>query len=70
MTFNTKELSRNRYVYIWRVLNLVINGWPSILATINDYVAKYYGVLNLVINGWPSIHQVVRLGKSHQISEF
>ena len=55
MTFNTKELSRNRYVYIWRVLNLVINGWPSILATINDYVAKYYGVLNLVINGWPSI---------------
>ena len=38
------------------VLNLVINGWPSILK--NEQATKYaelFMVLNLVINGWPSI---------------
>ena len=38
------------------VLNLVINGWPSILmeklAGMTDMELE---VLNLVINGWPSI---------------
>ena len=35
------------------VLNLVINGWPSIL---KKYMkSKIMEVLNLVINGWPSI---------------
>ena len=36
------------------VLNLIINGLPSIL---NETVAKYYKdeVLNLIINGLPSI---------------
>ena len=39
---------------VFRVLNLVINGIPSILITL--LVAGYcYGVLNLVINGIPSI---------------
>ena len=39
-----------------KVLNLVINGIPSILITL--LVAGYcYGVLNLVINGIPSILQ-------------
>ena len=36
------------------VLNLVINGWPSIPEERNSFV-KWYEVLNLVINGWPSI---------------
>ena len=39
------------------VLNLVINGWPSILKIMKDGDAmfKVMTVLNLVINGWPSI---------------
>ena len=36
------------------VLNLVINGWPSILE-LSMYLTKGKEVLNLVINGWPSI---------------
>ena len=37
------------------VLNLVINGWPSI--QIDKVTENLYfdDVLNLVINGWPSI---------------
>ena len=38
-----------------KVLNLVINGWPSILEFKNWESFKNYIVLNLVINGWPSI---------------
>ena len=38
------------------VLNLVINGLPSI-PQIARYIGETYGlVLNLVINGLPSIH--------------
>ena len=37
------------------VLNLVINGWPSILNN-NGNKLEVVKVLNLVINGWPSIH--------------
>ena len=56
MTFNTKEYEnsrRNRK----EVLNLVINGWPSILR--HDYNNGFVSidVLNLVINGWPSIQK-------------
>ena len=39
------------------VLNLVINGWPSILKWIHKNTAIIYMVLNLVINGWPSIQE-------------
>ena len=37
------------------VLNLVINGWPSIPYTQNNVGRIELWVLNLVINGWPSI---------------
>ena len=37
------------------VLNLVINGWPSILFLAFGITLGFFGVLNLVINGWPSI---------------
>ena len=37
------------------VLNLVINGIPSI-PQVSSEIAKIYLVLNLVINGIPSIH--------------
>ena len=37
------------------VLNLVINGWPSIPESIRRIIAFISKVLNLVINGWPSI---------------
>ena len=42
------------------VLNLVINGWPSI-PYYDEYLVSELTdrVLNLVINGWPSIHQKV-----------
>ena len=36
------------------VLNLVINGWPSIQSSGNP-LEMMEAVLNLVINGWPSI---------------
>ena len=55
MTFNTvvvmNEENDKRYV----VLNLVINGWPSIPRTSGDRQRNGRNVLNLVINGWPSI---------------
>ena len=38
------------------VLNLVINGWPSIHKTSYIMEYRFNCVLNLVINGWPSIH--------------
>ena len=37
------------------VLNLVINGWPSIHRIQKWWKKIYIWVLNLVINGWPSI---------------
>ena len=40
------------------VLNLVINGWPSILKWVSNLKFKNLGVLNLVINGWPSIQML------------
>ena len=62
-TFNTKG-SEIIDCYYSKVLNLVINGIPSILITL--LVAGYcYGVLNLVINGIPSI-----LDNSNSIHRF
>ena len=55
MTFNTEEEFTEEIINSYFVLNLVINGWPSI------HLEKYskswmrHVVLNLVINGWPSI---------------
>ena len=40
------------------VLNLVINGWPSIQLT-GWVLQSIQWVLNLVINGWPSILYIV-----------
>ena len=37
------------------VLNLVINGWPSIPLVKTFFSHRFQTVLNLVINGWPSI---------------
>ena len=37
------------------VLNLIINGWPSIQFKENRFQYIFKGVLNLIINGWPSI---------------
>ena len=37
------------------VLNLVINGWPSIPRPRKTLYKLWNEVLNLVINGWPSI---------------
>ena len=46
-----------RHDYNNGVLNLVINGWPSIqLIKILCQQLDTKVVLNLVINGWPSIH--------------
>ena len=43
-------------LHLWnRVLNLIINGLPSIL-NITEYIRRpHQGVLNLIINGLPSI---------------
>ena len=53
MTFNTGQ-DRNRIVPEG-VLNLVINGWPSIHDDRLTVYLSHLIVLNLVINGWPSI---------------
>ena len=45
---------------MWVVLNLVINGLPSILAVAAGGYYLYKGVLNLVINGLPSILKMSR----------
>ena len=37
------------------VLNLIINGLPSILIEVLQFICKPYVVLNLIINGLPSI---------------
>ena len=55
MTFNTL-LAVAILINAFKVLNLVINGWPSILKRIwKKTIRKILMVLNLVINGWPSI---------------
>ena len=57
MTFNTeKQEEFNDFDYSI-VLNLIINGWPSILKTPNCFFTSVCiaFVLNLIINGWPSI---------------
>ena len=45
----------NTTAYNFIVLNLVINGWPSIQKQGAKQEALKHVVLNLVINGWPSI---------------
>ena len=37
------------------VLNLIINGIPSILKKLTAAIGRSFGVLNLIINGIPSI---------------
>ena len=66
MTFNTKMKSIN--LGLVKVLNLVINGWPSIPEGY-DYsdADRFYEVLNLVINGWPSIHHVMGVNQLDEI---
>ena len=44
---------------IFRVLNLVISGIPSILQSGYRYPRCRYVVLNLVISGIPSIHLIM-----------
>ena len=51
------------------VLNLVINGWPSILLYIQIFSIFFSYVLNLVINGWPSI-QNCKIVKDFIIDKF
>ena len=44
-----------RSIY-WNVLNLIINGLPSILSyQVKESESMKYKVLNLIINGLPSI---------------
>ena len=51
------------------VLNLVINGWPSIQNVEFDKIDEAI-VLNLVINGWPSILYKLDKGTIPEISAF
>ena len=61
MTFNTYIKIIINVYYIF-VLNLVINGWPSIHRTWKRSQWKNSkSVLNLVINGWPSIPKQEKL---------
>ena len=55
-----------------KVLNLVINGWPSILKRRLQIFqfSNILWVLNLVINGWPSILMEVLKWKENQMKEF
>ena len=59
MTFNTFSFSRTNCNV--KVLNLVINGWPSIRDSAKSIEQPEPEVLNLVINGWPSIHSMWKL---------
>ena len=56
MTFNT-AISISAYFSEVLVLNLVINGWPSIQYLTGFFIDDCVYVLNLVINGWPSIQR-------------
>ena len=53
MTFNTQNETISNFSYGY-VLNLIINGWPSILMRLQAKPIQVE-VLNLIINGWPSI---------------
>ena len=46
------------------VLNLIINGWPSIPKKERfEKVLAELKVLNLIINGWPSIQKAIEAKK-------
>ena len=49
--------------YFTEVLNLIINGLPSILSLWEDGLNLMYGVLNLIINGLPSILEDLNCNK-------
>ena len=52
------------------VLNLIINGIPSILKIkIDNYIISFE-VLNLIINGIPSILKKMLVLINHQLDEF
>ena len=55
ITFNTEKYQQIQLLYMNKVLNLVINGLPSIPDTIQKRCSYMLEVLNLVINGLPSI---------------
>ena len=57
ITFNTQKMFEDYSILYFLVLNLIINGLPSILPFSNGYVGlfKTNSVLNLIINGLPSI---------------
>ena len=57
MTFNTTAKTPETIKDIEGVLNLVINGWPSIHVDKDIDSILNLQVLNLVINGWPSIQK-------------
>ena len=56
ITFNTEWISLLKSI-ISSVLNLIINGLPSILNIDDLLIRKNLSVLNLIINGLPSIHK-------------
>ena len=47
-----------------KVLNLIINGLPSIRRKLHSYRKWFNEVLNLIINGLPSIHDYIKIGIS------
>ena len=56
MTFNTSSaIACFIHSSSSKVLNLIINGWPSIQNTKIYSKKPVHIVLNLIINGWPSI---------------
>ena len=55
ITFNTKKTVSQAQIDMFKVLNLVINGLPSILLATCISISSITLVLNLVINGLPSI---------------
>ena len=50
------------------VLNLVINGIPSIPHEVWFILDHYFNVLNLVINGIPSIHNYTKSKLENMLS--
>ena len=48
-------INRSRNGSSYEVLNLIINGLPSILKSLISSNTNYISVLNLIINGLPSI---------------
>ena len=55
ITFNTSGFKHQVIKGAGGVLNLIINGLPSILLKMNTLNTKEFKVLNLIINGLPSI---------------